>query len=289
MTVSVLSGSRVADRAMFSQPQLLDFWRGVIDPDHLGMPEAIAGDIAAFTREPRAQVLQQMARGTKALKELWESHRIDISSPDQVERFYRDQFVEAYELANWHCGRTNGVPPLNYAHAALLARERGLARVLDFGSGIGSGSLALASVGCEVHSADIADRLLDFVEYRMRVRGFVPTTIRLSRGETPRMDYYDLITCFDVLEHIPAQLNKLRELENYLRYGGVLLVNLMEDSTHPDRPMHVSSAGNRLRLIRKTGLQPDWSTFGEMQALTRTRLAGARNVVAALIDRVQGA
>lgn len=270
---------------MFTQSQLLDFWRGVVDPNGIGMPEAIATDIASYTGEDREQVLLKMERGTEDLKQLWTSQRIDVCNPAEVERFYRDQFVEAYELANWHCGRTNGTPPLNYAFAALVARSDGLFRVLDFGSGIGTGSIALASVGCEVHSADIADQLLDFVGHRMAHRGYQPRVIRLSRGEKPPAGYYDLITCFDVLEHVADQRAKLAELEGYLRYGGILVVNLMYDSTHADRPMHISSAGSPLKLVRRTGFKPDWREFGqERQLLVRTRTARLSNQIARFVD-----
>jgi 2-polyprenyl-3-methyl-5-hydroxy-6-metoxy-1,4-benzoquinol methylase len=270
---------------MFTQSQLLDFWRGVVDPNGIGMPEAIAGEIASYTRETAEQVLLKMQRGTQDLKQLWTSQQIDVTDAGDVERFYRDQFVEAYELANWHCGRTNGTPPLNYAFAALLARHDGLFRVLDFGSGIGTGSIALASVGCEVHSADIADQLLDFVGHRMSTRGYEPRLVRLSRGQKPLPGYYDLITCFDVLEHVLDQRAKLAEIERYLRYGGILVVNLMYDSRHVDRPMHISSAGSPLKLVRQTGLKPDWREFClDRQLLVRTRTARLSNRIARFVD-----
>ena len=271
--------------SMFHQSQLLDFWRGVVDPLGIGMPEAIAAEIASYTGENPEQVLLKMEKGTEDFKQLWTSRQVDVGDAADVERFYRDQFVEAYELANWHCGRTNGTPPLNYAFAALLARHDGLSRVLDFGSGIGTGSIGLASVGCEVHSADIADQLLDFVGHRMSKRGYQARLVRLSRGQKPVSGYYDLITCFDVLEHVPDQRAKLAELEGYLRYGGILVVNLMYDSTHADRPMHISSAGSPLKLVRQTGFKPDWRGFSfDRQLLVRTRTARLSNQIARFVD-----
>ena len=274
----------VADAATGNQAAL-EFWQSVVDPEGRGMPEAIAGEIASYTGEPVAVVLEKMATGTEDLKRLWLETRINPSDAESVASFYRDQFVEAYELANWHCGRTNGEPPLSYAHAALFAREKGLRRALDFGSGIGTGSLCLAAAGCEVHSADIANELLQFVGHRMELRGHSPRLIDLNTTR-PRKGYYDLITCFDVLEHVPDQLAKLRELGAYLRIGGYLLVNLMDDSSHPDRPMHVSSAGRKLRLVRKTSLRPDWSACTDMGylALVRRRSSWLINRIALLIE-----
>jgi 2-polyprenyl-3-methyl-5-hydroxy-6-metoxy-1,4-benzoquinol methylase len=273
---------------LFARPRLLEFWRQVIDPSGIGMPEGIASDLAAFTGEPVPVVLSRMANGKMALKQLWLERGIDPRNVDQVEAFYREQMVEAYELADWHCGRTNGEPPLRYAFAALFAQRFGLVRALDFGSGIGTGSVALASVGCEVHSADIARRLLDLAGSRMAGRGYTPTLIDL-KVETPRLGYYDLITCFDVLEHVPDQYAKIRELESYLRYGGHLIVNFMADSTDPDRPMHISSAGNWLRLVRRTGLKPQWNYFTEgTQVLVRHKLAPLHNALGRVVDQLQG-
>lgn len=264
-------------------------WRDVIDPHGIGLQRALAEDLASFSGESVADVSRKMERGKEDLKRLWEGSAIDIADAGQVEAFYREQFVEAYELAYWHSGLLNGYPPLNYPFAALFARQLGLRKALDFGSGIGTGSLCLASVGCEVHSADIAQELLRLVKHRLMRHGFEPHPLDLSSGDRPRHGYYDLITCFDVLEHIPNHLAKLRELTTYLRPGGYLLVNLMQDSSHPDRPMHISSAGNWLALVRKTALRPDWSHFaGEFQALRRAPGGRAWNAAATLVDWYQG-
>src|SRR5687768_1514773 len=198
-----------------SKEELLAFWQSVMDPTGVGMPNAIGAEIAAYTGESLSTVLSKMARGEQDLKELWERLSPDVSNETSVASFYRDHFTEAYELANWHCGG-EGAPPLAYAYAANFARRLQLKRVLDFGSGIGSGSLCFATVGCEVHAADIATRLLAFVQYRVRARGFVLSAIDLNE-ERPPHEFYDLISCFDVLEHLPDQSGKLRELSSYLK------------------------------------------------------------------------
>lgn len=278
---------------MYPVSELVELWSRSVDPKGMGMAEAIAGEIASYTGEQVDVVLERMTVGTESFKRLWEASHVTISDPKSVEAFYRDQLVEAYELANWHCGRTNGVPPLNYARAAVFARWKGLRDVLDFGCGIGTGSICLASVGCEVHSADIAIELLTFAEYRFRKRGVRARVIDLGSGECPNKRYYDMVVCLDVLEHIPNQLAKLRELSSYLREGGYLLVNLMNDSRHPHRPMHISSAGNWLALVRKTNMRPDWLSCSvgireaPLQVLVRTRGGRFYNYVASWVDWLQ--
>lgn len=234
-------------------------------------------------------MLAQMSRGPADFKALWLSQNIDASCPDALTAFYRDQFVEAYELAHWHAGLLSGQPPLHYPWASAVARHLRMVRALDFGSGIGSGSLCLASVGCEVHSADIAVQLLSLVDFRMTKHGYGALTVDLARGSRPHRNHYDLITCFDVLEHVPDQLEKIRELTGYLRPGGLLFVNFMNDSFHPDRPMHISSAGDWLHLARRTALVPEWSLFRkDCQVLRRAPWGRAINAVGFVVDTLQG-
>ena len=274
---------------MFSEDELLELWRNVVDPRGIGMPEAIAGEISSYTHEPVDEVLRKMQRGKEDFRQLWETSDIDTANPTAIEKFYEGQFVEAYELADWHCGRANGVPPLRYAWAAKFAVARRLTRVLDFGSGIGTGSLCFASVGCEVDAADVARELMRFAEHRFRQRAYNVKMVSLSNGEKPRSGYYDLIACFDVLEHIPDQAAKLRELSSYLRHGGYLLANLFTDSSDKDRPMHVSSAGEPMCLIHRTPLAVDWSIpegGRNFCVLKRSRIGHLRNIVARYRDRL---
>ena len=37
--------------SIFKQQELLEFWRSVIDPNCIGMPEAIAKDISSYTND----------------------------------------------------------------------------------------------------------------------------------------------------------------------------------------------------------------------------------------------
>lgn len=264
-----------------SDDEALRFWEKVIDPRGIGMPAAIAGELASYTGETVEEVLRKMDTGKDDLKKLWEESAINPEDPASVASFYRNQTVEAYELANWHCGRTNGTPPLNYARAALFARGKGLARTLDFGSGIGTGSLCLAEAGCETYSADIAADLLKIVEHRMKLRGHASHTIDLMGIVKPKKSFFDMITCFDVLEHVPSQHEKLVELSSYLKPGGYLIVNLMDDSYHADRPMHISSAGNWLSIVRETSMYPIWNKNDhEIQIVRRSRVGRLRNLLA---------
>jgi SAM-dependent methyltransferase len=275
--------------ALFSHDELSSFWLKVIDPNGLGPAVGLASELAAYTGERVDDVLQRMKSGGDDFNALWHRASVDTKDERSVMSFYRDQFIEAYELANWHSGQTYGGFPLNYAKAALHAKRKGLTRALDFGSGIGSGSIALTLAGCEVHSADVANQLLRFVESRLRGRNIQPRLIDVGVGQRPPTAYFDLITCFDVLEHVPDQLAKVRELITYLRPGGYLFVNFFKDPIGEDHAMHVSGAGNWLRLARRTPLVPQWECFdGEFQAFQYKTYGRLYNLAASVKDRIQG-
>ena len=214
----------------YSEADLTRLWNESLDPSGVGLAQAIAMDIASYTGEPIDVVTARMASGATEFKAQWEQAQVDPTDPASVAAFYRTQVVEAYELAHWHAGLTTGEVPLNYARTATLAREVGAARVLDFGCGIGSGSIVLAGTGAEVHSADIAKNLLDLTGHRLTRHGHTPHLIDLTAAEKPRTNYYDLISCFDVLEHIPDQLATVKELETYLggRAAGLQLLQRLE-------------------------------------------------------------
>jgi len=288
MKLTLHKSDTAVPTAAITDTEATAVWEKTIDPDGVGQAEAIARDLASFTGEPVEDVLCKMSEGRDRFKELWQETSVDPGDPASVSAFYREQFVEAYELADWHCGRANGTPPLNYARVALFAQKNGLKRVLDFGSGIGTGSLCFAKAGCEVYSADVAQMLLKLVDHRLRRHGHTPRLIDLNEASPPP-GYFDIITAFDVLEHIPDQLATVKRLQSHLRVGGRLFVNLMIDSSDPERPMHVSSAGNWLRMMRQTSLVPDWANFFPgMQVFVRRRSGRFVNYAGSWVDWAEG-
>ena len=122
-----------------------------------------------------------------------------------------------------------------YRWAAQLARGR---RVLDAGCGTAYGSGVFATGGAlEVIGVDVAEDVLDSV--RPRVAG----TVRLDVADVCRLPYddgaFDLIVCFNVLEHLDDPRRALDGLVRALAVDGVLLVSTPNRSVHaPVSPHH---------------------------------------------------
>jgi len=92
-------------------------------------------------------------------------------------------------------------------------------RILDVGCGTGANLLMLSQYG-EAEGVDISEDALSFC----RERGL--DKVRLAAGEQlPYEDgTFDLVTAFDVVEHMDDDLAGLREMRRVLRPGGRALL-----------------------------------------------------------------
>ena len=117
-------------------------------------------------------------------------------------RFYNQSDTELFELLEWHAA-----DPIHYR--TLVLRDFALRRpgrtYLDYGSGIGSDAIVFGEAGFTVTLADISDILLAFATYRCKRRGLAVQTIDLKKPDLPA-NTFDVVLCFDVLEHIPEPL-----------------------------------------------------------------------------------
>lgn len=220
------------------------------------LPGRLAGELAAYTGEPVETVLERMQHGTEELADLWRQRAVDPADPQALHAFYNAGLTEAYELLHWHAGEL-GRCPIQHVMAAWLGQALGARRVLDYGAGIGSPGILLARHGFEVSLADIARPLLEFSRARLTQRG-IEASYYLLPGQRPPRSTFDLVLCTDVLEHVPDPERVVNEIAGYLRTGGVLVATLYEDSSHPDRPMHVSSCASVADFARQTSLWVDW-------------------------------
>ena len=92
-------------------------------------------------------------------------------------------------------------------------------RILDVGCGTGANLLMLSKYG-EAEGVDISEDALAFC----RERGL--DRVRLGAGEKLPYDdgTFDLVTAFDVVEHMDDDLAGLREMRRVLRPGGRVLL-----------------------------------------------------------------
>lgn len=163
----------------------------------------------------------------------------DTQTPERfVPETMREMLVAAEHLAR-------------YRWAAGLALGR---RVLDAGCGVGYGSALLAEAGAEdVVGVDVAAAVVDAARKDERP-GL--SFARADVGHLPFADgSFDLITCFELIEHVEDAAAVLGELARVLAPGGVLAISSPNrDRYPPGNPHHVRefSTGELRALLAET-------------------------------------
>jgi SAM-dependent methyltransferase len=165
-----------------------------------------------------------------------------------------DQIAEEFPAAVRQRGIHRNWNAYRYALTQLSGLMESLAsspgKYLDLGSGAGVIPLVMAKAGLQVSVMDTwseyaeeADNLMgNFAQFAARFNKHGVQWTKHDIAQTPlpfSSDSFDLITLFDVFEHLPAPRNVLEEIHRLLRPGGLLLVTLP----------NVANLRNRLRLM----------------------------------------
>ena len=97
-------------------------------------------------------------------------------------------------------------------------------RILDFGCGTGINLIAMEKFG-DVYGVDISTKAIDFCKQR-GLTNVLQINRNDLRDENPFGEKFDLLTTFDVLEHIEDEQAKLQTLAHWIKPGGFLAVTV---------------------------------------------------------------
>jgi SAM-dependent methyltransferase len=150
----------------------------------------------------------------------------------------------------------------------FVARRGGLPAMIDLGGGCGGWVQYLAAhpppVCSELALGDSSARCLSLAG---RFLGPEIRRYQVDLLRTAWEDRWDVIFLLDVLEHIPADVEAMRQVWKALRPGGYLFVTapaLRLFWTYNDRLVHHVrrySRGDLLRLAGASGLRLSWSRY----------------------------
>ena len=146
-----------------------------------------------------------------------------------------------------------------YQWAAQAAKDR---VVLDAGCGTGYGTRLLAEGGArEVVGIDLAESVLEAVAPTM------PESVRLQPGDLRKLEVpdntFDLIVCFEVIEHFDDPSTVLDELARVLAPEGCLLIS------SPNRGVYQPGNPHHLHEFTASELQSELARRLSNVALTR--------------------
>lgn len=108
-------------------------------------------------------------------------------------------------------------------HQACKKGFAGL-KVLDVGCGVGTISLYLAAQGADVTGIDVSRRAIQLATDARDKIGL--RSVKFKQGEVRRQPLtYDIITCFEVIEHVPDEETFVKTLFANLKPGGRLVLS----------------------------------------------------------------
>lgn len=210
----------------------------------------LASDAAQFLEIATPEGLIQEATGAlKTLADLWNTKQ---KLEPEWEWYKRPDVGRAniLDLAKWHLHDT--VSGMFVGNLAQF-QNRGL-KVLDFGSGIGTTALLMATKGNIVHCVEPNRLMRDFTSFRAKRFG-TEMTFRNISGIASN---YDMAICFHVLEHLPNPQDVADKIAASLKPGGIVFAQSDFTSDNGTNPMHHVSSDD-----------PRGETFWEKAGLIR--------------------
>ncbi len=95
-------------------------------------------------------------------------------------------------------------------------------RVVDVGCGGGILSEAMAKAGAKVSGIDVAPKVLSVAELHLQESGlkidYQQKTVESLASQSP--DHFDLVTCMEMLEHVPDPYSIIESIQVLLKPGG---------------------------------------------------------------------
>jgi len=106
-----------------------------------------------------------------------------------------------------------------------LIRETNTKKVLDYGSGVGTHAISFLENNNEVHVLDVKNSpLLSFTVNRILARKY--TAIAYDNESILPTNYYDVIICADVLEHVYDPMCELNKMNTALKKDGIIFLEV---------------------------------------------------------------
>lgn len=141
---------------------------------------------------------------------------------EKATAFYTEKVGEVYlfELGAWHLGSHDYI-----GNTLRLIADHARGKVLDFGGGIGTHTIAAALCPQveQVIYCDINPINFDFVRYRAEQMGLSKKI--LCCLEVPQNETFETVIAFDVLEHISNPSQQLLQFHQLLTAEGKLILN----------------------------------------------------------------
>jgi 2-polyprenyl-3-methyl-5-hydroxy-6-metoxy-1,4-benzoquinol methylase len=166
-------------------------------------------------------------------------------SVEDIDRFYTETDLYLWELLAWNGGASYGPYLRRLEELARTFPPERHPRALDYGCGVGTAALKLAELGYAVTIADVPGRTLAFARERFRRRGVEADVLELARDTRLPRGEWDVLVCFDVLEHVADPAAVAKALVDGLSVGGGAAIVAAFDTQGDEWPHHLPAGATR--------------------------------------------
>jgi len=118
-----------------------------------------------------------------------------------------------------------------YAYASMFVRGK---HVLDLASGEGYGSKMMSDIAASVIGVDIDDKAVEHARSRYGSANLQFLKGSISGVPIPEDHSFDVIVCFEAIEHIEDHDPLLREVKRLLKADGIFIVSTPNKLTYHD-------------------------------------------------------
>ena len=176
--------------------------------------EEMIEDLIELEKKPREEILNNFLHKNKLREE--EMKKYDLKDPKQNWDYYVNNQYEIYDHLEWHFKGRRGFDKKMLEDIKTNYPDKGT-EILDFGCNAGQMAYMLAKEKYIVTVADPNKKAYDFISHR-----FQKHKLKVKKLPMPIHDQFknqfDIILCFDVLEHIPdEEFDKTIELLKRLK------------------------------------------------------------------------
>ncbi len=190
-------------------------------------------EVSEFLNEKYEETSEKIMVGEKIAKDSWNS--FDPRTGKERKEWYQKTSAYLYDLSKSH--ELNQEIKKTYGRILETCKHKG-GKILDFGAGIGDLVVLLAENGLDMTYLDIKGATSKFAKWRIKRRGLKVNFMETGGEQDCLKEYYDVIICVDVLEHLDDPLFYLKEMHKHLKESGLLI--LKADPTYTDSyPMHL--------------------------------------------------
>ena len=184
-----------------------------------------------------------------ALRET-EWNKVDKTNPKAVEDYYINNKYEIYDQLHWHLNDRRSFDKKMVLDVLRNYPDKST-EILDYGAGSGDIAYLLAKEGymvtvCEPNKKTNEFMSLRFLKNHVKVK-------RISYPVSPQYtNKYDLILCFDVLEHIPDEkFKETIEVLKKFKKPGTQVLSTVSFGAQNVHPMHFDYTDEKKQLIEE--------------------------------------